>query len=293
MQIKESMGRKVFLGINALILLAVAIAAFYPLLYVTLASFSNASRLMAHDGVLLRPLGTNIEAYKATFRNSFILTGYRNSVFILVIGTVISVVATTLAAYFFSRKNVMHQKALMKIVMFTMFFNGGLVPTYLWMKQLGMMDNLLVLILPTCLNVTNILIMRTAMYGIPESLEENARLDGAGHLVVLSKIIVPLVMPTMAVIALYSAVGYWNAWFNASIYITKRSLYPLQLVLREILIQNDTTKMIDDVTIAEQAQVSETIKYAVIVVSTVPILCLYPFLQKYFVNGVMIGAVKE
>lgn len=293
MQIKESIGRKVFLGMNALILLAVAIAAFYPLLYVTLASFSNASQLMAHDGVLLRPLGVNIEAYKATFRNSFILTGYRNSIFILVVGTAISVVATTMAAYFFSRKNVMHQKALMKIVMFTMFFSGGLVPTYLWMKQLGMMDNLLVLILPSCLNVTNILIMRTAMYGIPESLEENARLDGAGHAVVLSKIIVPLVMPTMAVIALYSAVGYWNAWFNASIYITKRSLYPLQLVLREILIQNDTTKMIDDVTIAEQAQVSETIKYAVIVVSTVPILCLYPFLQKYFVNGVMIGAVKE
>ncbi len=293
MQIKESIGRKVFLGINALILLAVAIAAFYPLLYVTLASFSNASQLMAHDGVLLRPLAPNIESYRATFRNSFILTGYTNSIIILVIGTIVSVVATTVAAYFFSRKNVMHQKTLMKIVMFTMFFNGGLVPTYLWMKQLGMMDNLLVLILPTCLNVTNILIMRTAMYGIPESLEENARLDGAGHLVVLSKIIVPLVMPTMAVIALYSAVGYWNSWFNASIYITKRSLYPLQLVLREILIQNDTTKMIDDVTIAEQAQVSETIKYAVIVVSTVPILCLYPFLQKYFVNGVMIGAVKE
>lgn len=293
MQIRESFGRKVFLGINALILLAVAIAAFYPLLYVTLASFSNASQLMAHDGVLLRPLSPNMEAYKATFRNSFILTGYGNSIIILVVGTVISVVATTMAAYFFSRKNVMHQKTLMKIVMFTMFFNGGLVPTYLWMKQLGMMDNLLVLILPACLNVTNILIMRTAMYGIPESLEENARLDGAGHMVVLSKIIVPLVMPTMAVIALYSAVGYWNSWFNASIYITKRSLYPLQLVLREILIQNDTTKMIDDVTIAEQAQVSETIKYAVIVVSTVPILCLYPFLQKYFVNGVMIGAVKE
>lgn len=293
MQIKESASRKVFLGINALILLAIAVAAFYPLLYVTFASFSNASRLMAHDGLLLRPLGANIESYKAVFRNSFILTGYTNSVIILVIGTVISVIATTMAAYFFSRKNVMHQKALMKIVMFTMFFSGGLVPSYLWMKQLGMMDNLLVLILPGCLSVTNILIMRTAMYGIPESLEENARLDGAGHIVVLSKIIVPLVMPTIAVIALYSAVGYWNAWFNASIYITKRSLYPLQLVLREILIQNDTTKMIDDVTIAEQAQVSETIKYAVIVVSTVPILCLYPFLQKYFVNGVMIGAVKE
>ena len=293
MQIKESLGRKVFLVINALILIAVAIASFYPLLYTVFASFSGSSQLMAHEGVLLHPLAPNIDAYRAVFKNSFILTGYKNSIIILVVGTIVSVAATTLAAYFFSRRNVMHQKALMKIVTFTMFFSGGMVPTYLWIKQIGLLDNLLVLILPSCLSVTNILIMRTAMYGVPDSLEESARLDGAGHYVILTKIIVPLIMPTIAVIALYSAVGYWNAWFNASIYISKRQLYPLQLVLREILIQNDTSKMIDDVTIAEQAQVSETIKYAVIVVSTVPILCLYPFLQKYFVNGVMICAVKE
>ncbi|MEG2584536.1 MAG: carbohydrate ABC transporter permease, partial [Oscillospiraceae bacterium] len=202
-------------------------------------------------------------------------------------------VTTTIAAYFFSRRGVMHQKLLMKIVMFTMFFSGGLVPTYLWLKQIGLFDNLLVLILPGAISTTNMIIMRTAFYNVPASLEESARLDGAGHLTILIRVIVPLVMPTIAVIALYYSVGHWNSWFNASIYITKRSLYPLQLVLREILITNETASMLTDATVAEQASISETIKYAVIMVSTIPILCLYPFLQRFFVNGVMIGAVKE
>ncbi|MEG2670333.1 MAG: ABC transporter permease subunit, partial [Oscillospiraceae bacterium] len=137
------------------------------------------------------------------------------------------------------------------------------------------------------ISTTNMIIMRTAFYNVPASLEESARLDGAGHLTILIRVIVPLVMPTIAVIALYYSVGHWNSWFNASIYITKRSLYPLQLVLREILITNETASMLTDATVAEQASISETIKYAVIMVSTIPILCLYPFLQRFFVNGVM------
>lgn len=293
MQIKDSMGRKVFVGINTILLLFIGIVTLYPMLYVIFASFSNASQLMAHEGALLHPLGWNLDSYKAVFKNSFILTGYLNSIFIMAAGTAVNLVATTVAAYFFSRSNVMHKKVLMQIVMFTMFFNGGLVPTYLWLKDLGFLNNYLVLILPGAISVTNMLIMRTAMYAVPPSLEENARLDGAGHFVVLTKIFVPLIMPTIAVIALYSVVGHWNSWFNASIYITDRGMYPLQLVLREILIVNETSDMLEDATVADAAQISETIKYAVIVVATVPILCLHPFLQKYFVNGVMIGAVKE
>ena len=177
--------------------------------------------------------------------------------------------------------------------MFTMYFSGGLIPTYLWIKKLGLIDNLLVLIIPGAITTTNMIILRTAFYNVPESLEESARIDGAGHFTLLTKIIVPLIMPTLAVIALYYSVGHWNSWFNASIYIKKKTLYPLQLVLREILISNDTSAMMDDVALSEQAYISETIKYAVIVVSTVPILCLYPFLQRYFVQGIMVGAVKE
>ena len=290
---KESLGRKTFIIINGLLLLLLTIITLYPLLYVVFASFSNANAFMAHDGILLYPLKPTIAAYTATFRNSFILTGYRNTIFVVVVGTALNMVMTTVAAYFFSRKNVRFQKFLLKIVMFTMYFNGGLIPTYLWIKQLGLLDNLLALIIPGAIATTNMIILRTAFYNVPESLEESAKLDGAGHFVLLTRIIIPLIMPTLAVIALYYSVGHWNAWFNASIYISSKTLYPLQLVLREILITNDTSAMLDDVALAEQAYISETIKYAVIVVSTVPILCLYPFLQRYFVQGVMIGAVKE
>lgn len=290
---KETPGRKIFIVINGILLFFLTAVTLYPLLYVVFASFSNANALMAHDGALLYPLKPTIAAYKATFRNSSILTGYRNTAFVVISGTTLNIVMTTAAAYFFSRKNVMHQKLLLRIVMFTMYFSGGLIPTYLWIKKLGLIDNLLVLIIPGAITTTNMIILRTAFYNVPESLEESARIDGAGHFTLLTKIIVPLIMPTLAVIALYYSVGHWNSWFNASIYIKKKTLYPLQLVLREILISNDTSAMMDDVALSEQAYISETIKYAVIVVSTVPILCLYPFLQRYFVQGIMVGAVKE
>ena len=290
---KESFGRKIFIVINGILLFFLTAVTLYPLLYVVFASFSNANALMAHDGALLYPLKPTIAAYKATFRNSSILTGYRNTAFVVLSGTTLNIIMTTVAAYFFSRKNVMHQKLLLRIVMFTMYFSGGLIPTYLWIKKLGLIDNLLVLIIPGAITTTNMIILRTAFYNVPESLEESARIDGAGHFTLLTKIIVPLIMPTLAVIALYYSVGHWNSWFNASIYIKKKTLYPLQLVLREILISNDTSAMMDDVALSEQAYISETIKYAVIVVSTVPILCLYPFLQRYFVQGIMVGAVKE
>lgn len=290
---KETIGRKIFIVINGILLFFLTAVTLYPLLYVVFASFSNANALMAHDGALLYPLKPTIAAYKATFRNSSILTGYRNTAFVVISGTTLNIVMTTAAAYFFSRKNVMHQKLLLRIVMFTMYFSGGLIPTYLWIKKLGLIDNLLVLIIPGAITTTNMIILRTAFYNVPESLEESARIDGAGHFTLLTKIIVPLIMPTLAVIALYYSVGHWNSWFNASIYIKKKTLYPLQLVLREILISNDTSAMMDDVALSEQAYISETIKYAVIVVSTVPILCLYPFLQRYFVQGIMVGAVKE
>ncbi len=291
--IKEPFSRRVFLWLNGLLLLLVAIACFYPLLYVIFASFSSPNALVAHHGILLAPLKPTFLAYENVMKNSLIWSGYLNTIFVVVTGVLLNLVMTTLAAFFFSRKGIMHSKALLMIIMFTMFFSGGIIPTYLMLKNMGFLNNLLVLIIPGAINTTNMIIMRTAFYSVPESLEESARMDGAGHLTVLIRIIIPLILPTFAVVGLYYAVGHWNAWFNASIYIKDKALYPLQLVLREILILGETSTMEMDSSMAEKAMLSETLKYAVIVVSTIPILCVYPFVQKYFVKGVMVGAVKE
>lgn len=291
--IKEPFSRKVFLWINGLVLLLVSVACFYPLLYVIFASFSSPNAIVAHHGILLSPLKPTLLAYENVLRNSLIWTGYMNTIFVVVTGVLLNLIMTTLAAFFFSRKGVMHSKALLMVIMFTMFFSGGIIPTYLMLKSMGFLNNLLVLIIPGAINTTNMIIMRTAFYSVPESLEESARIDGAGNMTILVRIIIPLILPTFAVVGLYYAVGHWNAWFNASIYIKDKALYPLQLVLREILILGETSTMDIDSSMAEKAMLSETLKYAVIVVSTIPILCVYPFVQKYFVKGVMVGAVKE
>ena len=181
----------------------------------------------------------------------------------------------------------------MILIIITMYFNGGLIPNYLNIKQLGLYDSLFSLILPGAISTFNLIIMRTAFFAVPDSLEESARLDGANHFVILFRIILPLTMPTVAVLILYYAVGHWNSWFNAMIYLKTRDKFPLQLILREILIQNDTTAMTaGSGDTGDKLAIAETIRYATIVVATVPILCVYPFLQKYFVKGVMVGAVK-
>ena len=242
--------------------------------------------------VYVLPEGFNIEAYKAVFTNKMIVVGYKNTMFILVLGVAVNMVMTTLAAYCLSRKNLYLGKLIMKMVTITMFISGGLIPTYLLItRTLNMNNSLMALILPTAINTYNFIIMRTSISQIPEALIESARLDGASHLQVLTRIVVPTSTAIIAVMVLYYAVGHWNAWFNASIYLKDRSLFPLQLVLREILIQNDTSAMTDAMA-ADQYAIGESIKYAIIMVATVPILCVYPYLQKYFTKGVMIGAVK-
>ena len=291
--IKEPFSRKMYLWINGIVLFAVSVICLYPMIYVVFASFSSPNAMAAHSGALLWPLKPTLIAYENVLKNRSIWRGYFNNIFVVVTGVALNLVMTTLAAFFFSRKGVMHGKALMLIIMFTMFFSGGIIPTYLMLKNMGFIDNLLVLVIPGAINTTNMIIMRTAFYSVPDSLEESARMDGAGHLTVLVKIMIPLILPTFAVVGLYYAVGHWNSWFNASLYIKDRNLYPLQLVLREILILGETSTMDIDSTMADKAMLSETLKYAVIVVSTVPILCVYPFIQKYFVKGVMVGAVKE
>ncbi|UKS28730.1 carbohydrate ABC transporter permease [Paenibacillus sp. HWE-109] len=279
------------IGIYAVLIFLVVVT-LYPLLYVVMASLSDASQLIAFKGILFRPLGFSLEAYKNVMSNPGILIGYRNTLFILVAGVVVNLFMTALGAYVLSRKNVIWNKAFMMIIVFTMFFNGGLIPLYLVVKNIGLLDSLWATIIPFSIGTFNLIIMRTAFMGIPDSLEESAKIDGANHFTILFRIIIPLSMPVIAVMILYYAVDKWNGWFYASVFIKSRELFPLQLVLREILIANSTDGMSAGADAGDRFQMAETIKYATIVVATLPILCVYPFVQRFFVKGVMVGSLK-
>jgi putative aldouronate transport system permease protein len=274
------------------ILIGLVIVTLYPLLYVIFASVSDAGALIAFKGILWRPLGFSLEAYRSVMDNPGILAGYRNTLFIVVFGVTLNLFMTSLGAYVLSRKNVMWNKVFMFMIVFTMFFHGGLVPMYLIVKNVGLLDSLWATIIPFSMSTFNLIIMRTAFMGIPDGLEESAKIDGANHFTILFRIILPLSMPVIAVMVLYYAVDKWNGWFYASVFIKSRELFPLQLVLREILISNSTDSMSTGVSAADRHQIGETIKYATIVVATLPVLCIYPFVQRYFVKGVMVGSLK-
>ena len=207
-------------------------------------------------------------------------------------GTAINLLLTAFGAYALSRTNIKIAKYIMFGIAFTMIFNGGMIPTYILVKNLGMVNSIWALVIPKAVSAWNLIIMRTSFQAIPVSMEESAKIDGANDFTVLFRIFIPLSSAVMAVMVLFYAVGHWNAWLDAMMYIRKRDLYPLQLVLREILLINSTQSMTTSVSSENQASIGETIKYATVIIATVPILCIYPFLQKYFVKGVMVGAIK-
>jgi putative aldouronate transport system permease protein len=245
---------------------------------------------MRHTGLLFTPKGFSVAAYQRVFENPMVLLGYRNTLFILVVGVFLAIIMTSIGAYFLSRKNVFFKKPIMLAIVFTMFFQGGMIPAYLNLRDLGLLNTHWGLILPGMISVYNLIIMRTSFQQIPESLTEAAYIDGAGHVQILFRIVLPLSQAIIAVMILYYGIGIWNAWFWASVLLTKRELLPLQVVLREILLQNSNL----DVNFGTDVEgISETIKYALIIVATVPVLCIYPFLQKYFAKGVMLGSIKE
>lgn len=280
--------------INTILLILMMIICLYPFLYVVFASFSEPWELVKHKGILFKPLGLSLSGYQAVFTNRSILTGYMTTLFNLIVGTMLNISLTLLAAYAVSRKYFMLKKPIVIMIVFTMFFNSGIIPRFLVVKSLGLYDSRLSMILPTAINVFNLVIMRTAIEALPESLEEAAVLEGANDFDILFRIVVPLIKSTIAVMVLYYGVAHWNQWYQALMYVQSRDKYPLQLVLREILIGNSTESMaaggVDSS--GESAVIGEVIKYATIVVSTVPILVIYPLLQKHFVKGVMVGAVK-
>jgi len=289
---QRSIGERIFDVGNVLALALLSILTVYPFLYVFIASLSDPSWVVQKRGIILLPQGINLDAYMAVFKNPSILTGYTNTLFVVIVGTSLNIMMTALGAYVLSRQQFVWRKHIMFAIVFTMFFNGGLIPTFLLVNQLGLLDSRWALILPIAMSAYNLIIMRTAFLGHPVELEESAKLDGANDFTILFRIVLPLSMPVVAVMILFYGVAHWNSWFNALIYMRTRELYPLQLILREILITNNTDSMITGVGGGDKMPIGETIKYATIIVSTIPILCLYPFLQKYFVKGVMIGAIK-
>lgn len=285
-------GDSLFTFINTLLMIAVIIVTLYPMYYVFCVSVSNPLLIAKTSGVIFKPLEFTLDTYKTVFKNPNILIGYKNTLFVLAAGLAVNLTLTAIAAYFFSRKNVKLRKPLLLLVIFTMYFSGGTIPFYFTVRDLGLANSLWSLVFPTAINTYNMIILRTSFASIPESLEESVRIDGGGHFVLLTKIILPLSKSTMAVMVMYYGVSIWNSWFNAMLFLDEREKFPLQLILREILIQGDTASMMQGAGNADMQYIGMTIKYAVIIVATLPIIAIYPFMQKYFVKGVMIGSVK-
>ncbi|WP_293913786.1 carbohydrate ABC transporter permease [Deinococcus sp.] len=288
---RSPLGDRVFDVFNAVLLLALVLITLYPFYYVLMASLSEPSRMLRHSGVLLAPQGFSLEAYVRVFENSYLRESYRNTVLYTVFGTALNIVLTCLGAYGLSKHDLVGRTPITLFIVLTMFFSGGLIPNFLLVQSLGLLNNPLAVILPTAVNTWNLLILRTAFAAIPPSLEESARLEGANDLIILCRIYIPLSLPTLAVLVLFYAVGHWNSWFSALIYLNDPHLHPLQLALRQILIDGSTEGVGAGGDAAEPVAV--TLRYAAIVASILPILLVYPFLQRYFVKGVLVGGVKE
>lgn len=287
-------GQKVFNVLNVIFMLVLAFITVYPFYYVAVASFSNASDFMMFRGFLYKPLGFTTGAYEYVFRDDRILRGFVNTMALILTRVTLAMLLTIVGAYVLSRKRTVWAPVFMFVIVVTMFFSGGMIPTYLNVRMLGLDNTFGALVLPSVINTFNMIIMRNAFEAVPQDIEEAASIDGAGRVQCLFAVMLPLVVPTLMVILLYYAVEVWNTWFDAMLYIRKKSLYPLQLVLREILINNNTTGMSGAAQSGggDAETMAETVQYAVMMVATVPILVVYPFLQKYFVSGVMVGAVK-
>ena len=291
-KMKTSLGDKIFVVINSAILICLCIITLYPIWYVFCASMTSNTYLVSHPGILLWPHEMTFGAYKLAFSHPLVVSGYTNTLIILAVSLPINILMTLFAGYFMASKDVMFKPLLQGLIMFTMFFSGGMIPAYLNIRDLGLYNSLWALILPGALSVYNSIICKTAIESVPESLKESAYIDGANDVIILFRIIVPLIKATLAVLLLYYGVGHWNAWFNASIYLKDNEKLPIQNIMRAILIANSNVLNSAAAENDQVNQFAEAIKYSTIILTTVPVLCIYPFIQKYFVKGVMIGAVK-
>lgn len=295
MTIKPSFQDKVFDMINYTFIFILLVVIAYPLIFIVSASFSDPGAV-GRGEVLLWPKQVTFEGYEAIFKAKIIWQGYANTIIYTVVGVAINIFMTITAAYVLSRKEFMLRQPITVIYVFTMLFGGGLIPSYLVVSKLGMLDTLWAMVIPNAVSVVFIVIARTFFStSIPGELRESAMIDGCSDIIYLIRIVLPLSLPIIAVLTIFYAVGHWNAYFNALIYISSQDKYPLQLVLRQILVQNQSLGAMgigDLYEAANRQRITELMKYGVIIVSSLPMIMLYPFLQRYFVKGLMIGAIK-
>lgn len=292
---KQAKQDKIFDIINYLVLFFILLIVLYPLYFIIIASFSSPDAVSRGD-VWLYPIGFSLEGYEQIFKYKDIWMGYKNSIIYTVLGTSINILILMPAAFAISRKELVGRGLVMGLFTFTMFFGGGLIPTYLLIESLNMYNTVWALVLPGAVGVYNLIVVRAFFsQTIPEELFEAASIDGCSYFRYFRSVVLPVAKPVIAVMVLIHAVGHWNSYFNALIYLSDREKYPLQVILREILIQQQSVSsggIIDPAAVERQRQLAELIKYGVIIVSTLPVLIMYPFLQKYFVQGMMIGSVK-
>ncbi|MFC4597101.1 carbohydrate ABC transporter permease [Cohnella hongkongensis] len=291
----ESLPDKVFTILNALFITLLFLSVLYPIIYIVSASFSDSQAVVSGE-VWLWPVRPNLEGYTAVFQYGQVWTGFKNSLIYTVVGTAINIVMTVLAAYPLSRKDFFGKNFFMIAFMFTTMFTGGLIPNFLLVRELGMIDSVWAMVIPSALTVWNVIIARTYFQmSIPDELLEAAQLDGCNDFQFVWKIVVRLSGPILAVITLYYAAANWNQYFNAMIYLKSQSMYPLQLVLKDILVKNDVDVAMlsgDPLDAAKREALKTLLKFSLIVLSTIPLLLFYPFVQKYLVKGVMIGSLK-
>jgi putative aldouronate transport system permease protein len=285
-----SIGDRIFYIIDYIFVALVAIVALYPFIFIFSASVSNSAAL-GRGEIWLFPKGFNTDAYEIVLEEKAVWSSYGNTIWYVVVGTTMNMVLTTFTAYPLSRKNFSGRNKVMMFIAFTMFFSGGLVPSYLLVKKLGLIDTRWAIVIPAGISTWNLIIMRTFFESIPQSLHEAATIDGCSELRIMTRIFLPLSLPVLSVMVLFYAVAHWNSYFSALVYLNDQKLYPLQMHLRKILIQYNQNEMLQELTQGRDV-VGQSVRYATIIVSTVPILLIYPFLQKYFVKGVMVGAIK-
>lgn len=296
MNYKERGADKAFTVVNNIILFLLFILVAYPLIYVISASFSSSTAII-QGSVFLFPVDFSLEGYEAVFSYKSIMTGYGNSFFYMTVGTSVNIVMTIMLAYPLSRKKLRGKRFISLMLVFTMVFNAGLIPNYLLIRDLGLIDTRAVMIIPKAINVWNVMITITYFRTmIPDELLEASRIDGCDDITFIRAVVLPLSKPIIAVITLFYAVEHWNSFFDAMIYIKSTNLRPLQLVLREILVQNqismDMISSIDPESLAVKENLATLLKYSLIIVSSLPLMMLYPFIQKHFVKGMMVGSVK-
>lgn len=283
-KIKKSLGERIFQVAAHIIIAFLALICFYPFWYVVVGAFSNPNLLDQHSGILLAPIGFDLDSFKKVFELDLLLSGFANSLLLLGVGIPLNVMMTSFGAYFFSKKNILFKDILFKYCLLTMYISGGMIPLYLNFQELGMIGNRWGVLIGFCISCYYMIILRTAFSSIPESLCDAARIDGAGHFTTMFKVIIPLSKASIAVIAMYYGVGIWNGWFWSTMLTGSQLKWPLQAVLRTLLIEANVG--------GDGVGVKETVRYATIVVSVLPVLFIYPTLQKYFTKGVLVGAVK-